>query len=96
MQVNLAQYWAGNNSLSISELKFYYYDSLDDEIEALYDDSLHVTLADGVTADMIDKLEDRTNTKDEVSGEYHPRRQILLREIENARKILEMCIRDRL
>lgn len=89
VQVNLAQYWAGNNSLSISELKFYYYDSLDDEIEALYDDSLHVTLADGVTADMIDKLEDRTNTKDEVSGEYHPRRQILLREIENARKILD-------
>ena len=37
------RYWAGNNSLSISELKFYYYDSLDDEIEALYDDSLHVT-----------------------------------------------------
>lgn len=89
VQVNLAQYWAGNNSVSIAEMKFYYYDSLDDEVEALYADSLHVTLADNVTKEMVDALEKRTNTKDEVSGEYHPRRDLLLREIENARNILE-------
>lgn len=89
VQVNLAQYWAGNNSVSISEMKFYYYDSLDDEVEALYADSLHVTLADNVTKEMIETLEKRANTKDEPSGEYHPRRDLLLREIENARNILE-------
>lgn len=89
VQVNLAQYWAGNNSVSIAEMKFYYYDSIDEEVEALYADALHVTLAEGVTKEQIDNLLERVNTKDEVSGEYHPRRDLLLREIENAKKIFE-------
>lgn len=89
IQVNLAQYWTGNNSVSIAEMKFYYYDSLDAEVEALYADSLHLTLAEGVTAEQINALKTRANTKDEASGEYHPRRELLLREIENAQNILE-------
>ena len=89
VQVNLAQYWAGNNSVSIAEMKFYYYDSLDAEVEALYADSLHLTLAEGVEEEQIKALETRANTKDEISGEYHPRRELLLRELENAQKILE-------
>lgn len=89
IQVNLAQYWTGNKSVSISEMKFYYYDSLDQEVEALYADALHLTLAEGVTKEKIDSLLERANTKDEVSNEYHPRRDLLLREIENAKKIFE-------
>lgn len=88
VQVNLAQYWVGNKSVSIAEMKFYYYDSLDEEVGALYADSLHLTLAEGVTKEQIKALEERANTKDEVSGEYHPRRELLLREIENAGRLL--------
>lgn len=89
VQVNMAQYWVGNNSVSISEMKFYHYDSIEDDVEALYADDMHVTLADGVTKEQLDALETRANTKDEVSGEYHPRRELLLREIENAKDILQ-------
>ena len=49
-------------------MKFYYYDSIDEEVEALYADALHVTLAEGVTKEQIDNLLERVNTKDEVSG----------------------------
>jgi hypothetical protein len=88
VQVNFAQYSASVNSISIAEMKFYYYDSIEDDIDQLYSDTLHIKLADGVTKEMIDALENRVNTTDSVSGEYHPRRDRLLKEIENARQLL--------
>lgn len=87
IQVNLANGIASGNN-TISELKFYYYDSLEDDINALYADDLHVTLKKEVTQETIDKLRERLNTQDEVSKEYHPKKSILETELETAEMIL--------
>lgn len=70
-------YW--NSPVSIAEIRFYAYDSLEDDILALYADDLHVTLRDDVDESTIEELQTRLDTPDEVSGELHPERQALQR-----------------
>lgn len=77
-----------NGRISIGEMKFYHYDSLEKEVSELYADDMHVSLADGITKETIDALETRANTPDSVSGEFHPKRDLVLRDIDNARKLL--------
>ncbi len=86
----------GNNyhNIIISEVNFYYYDSLEDDILALYADDLHTTLKSDVTAETIDGLQKRLDTKDEKSGEYHPEREMLQRELDNARGLLNSDFQD--
>lgn len=88
IQVNLANYAGLGSNNTISELKFYYYDSLEDDINALYADDLHVTLKKEVTQETIDTLRERLNTKDEVSKEFHPKKSVLETELETAEMIL--------
>ncbi len=80
----------GNNQrdIIISEVNFYYYDSLENDILALYGDDLHTTLKENVTEATIDALQKRLDTKDAKSGEYHPERAMLQRELDNARGLL--------
>ncbi len=80
----------GNNlrDIVISEVNFYYYDSLENDILALYADDLHTMLRPDVTQASIDALQKRLDTKDEKSGEYHPEREMLQRELDNARGLL--------
>ena len=80
----------GNNQrdIIISEVNFYYYDSLENDILALYGDDLHTTLKENVSEATIDALQKRLDTKDEKSGEYHPERAMLQRELNNARGLL--------
>lgn len=85
-------YW--NSPVSIAEIRFYAYDSLEDDILALYADDLHVTLRDDVDESTIEELQTRLDTPDEVSGELHPERQALQRELDNARGILETTLSD--
>lgn len=82
----LSKYGAG--ALTISELNFFAYDSLEDDVYALYTDDMHIALKEGVTETQIDALMERTDVKDPVSDEYHPKRDLLKSELENARKIL--------
>ncbi len=90
----LANYSAGGDN-ALREIKFYEYDSLEDEVAALFKDDLRVELQDGVNEDMIAALETRVNTKEEASGEYHPNRSVILKDLEYARKILnDTAIRD--
>ncbi len=84
----LANYQAGGNN-ALREIKFYQYDSLEDDIKAIYKDDLHLELQDGVTEETIKSLEERVNTKEEASGEYHPNRSALLKDLEYARQILQ-------
>ena len=63
-------YW--NSPVSIAELRFYAYDSLEDDILALYADNLHMTLEEDVDESTIQTLQTRLDTPDEVSGELHP------------------------
>lgn len=87
IQIGLARYLASGN-INVSEVYFYKFDTIEDEIAALYQDDLHVTLKPEVTQETIDALKTRLNTPDEVSGEYNPDKAIWERELENAEAIL--------
>jgi len=78
---------SGNNALR--EIKFYEYNSLEDEVAALFQDDLRVELKDNVTLKMIEALEARANVKDEVSSEYHPNKDIILKDLAYAKEILK-------
>ncbi len=90
IQIGLARYLASGN-INISEVYFYYYDTIVDDINALFTDDLHTTLADGVTQKTIDDLRTRVNTPDEVSGELNPDIEALERELSDAENILN-CV----
>ena len=79
----------GGGWQTISELMFYEYDSIEDDIKDLYVDPLRLKLKDDVTQEKINTLVDRVNTKDAGSNEYHPDRDTLLKELENAQKLFD-------
>jgi hypothetical protein len=93
-QVNPSVY--GGNKLSISELKFYDYDDVEADVENLFADELKLTLRQesqednilAVTQEEIDAIRVKLNTKDIVSGEYHPERDSLLEEVLIAEQLL--------
>ncbi|MDO5516708.1 MAG: dockerin type I domain-containing protein, partial [Clostridium sp.] len=78
---------AGGSWQTISELMFYEYDSIEDDIKELYTDSLRLEIKDNITQNDIDNLYERLNTKDSASDEYHPDREMLLKELDNAQKL---------
>ncbi len=86
-QFGLAKGLASGN-ITVTEVYFYYFDVLAEEIMALYADDLHTVLREGVTQETIDALRARVNTVDEVSGEYNPDRALLLEELKTAEAIL--------
>ena len=88
IQIGLSRYLA-SGTITVSEVYFYHYDTLMEEIMALYADDLHTILKEGVTQADIDRLRARINEPDPVSGELHPDRELLLRELENAENILK-------
>lgn len=81
-------------NIVVAEVNFYYYDSLEDDILALYGDDLHTMLKEGVTEETINDLQRRLDTKDARSGEYHPEREVLQRELDNAKGLLSNTLRD--
>ncbi|MCM1544299.1 MAG: M60 family metallopeptidase [Ruminococcus sp.] len=82
----LSKYSAG--VVTISEINFFKYDSLEDSVNALYADDMHITLKDNVTEDMISALEIRAAAKDPNFDEYHPKKQLLESELAYARELL--------
>jgi len=90
LQIGLARYLAGSayNLITVAEVYFYHYDTLRDEIMALYADDLHTILREGVTQETIDALRSKVNTPDEF-GEENPNKTLLLKELETAEKILK-------
>ncbi len=87
IQIGLARSVA-SGTIAVSEIYFYHYDPLEDEIMALYTDDLHTVLRSDVTKKTIEGLRARINTKEAESGEYHPDREMLLRELQTAEDIL--------
>ncbi len=76
-------------NVTIAEVRFYEYDSLENDILALYADDLHIMLREDVDEAAIDKLQKRLDTPDPVSKEYHPERSMLQKELDTARELLE-------
>ncbi len=87
IQIATAHSLASINNITISEVYFYNYDPLYDEIMALYTDDLHTVLKENVTQQTIDDLRARVNAPDEF-GEENFNKTALLRELETAEKIL--------
>lgn len=76
IQVNTHVYSTGH--VSISELKFYEYDSLEQEVKDLFKDDLRLELKETVTQTDIDRLVKKAKTMDPVSKEYHPNLRSIL------------------
>ncbi len=72
---------------NISELKFYEYDSIEDDVRNLFMDDLQVELKEDVTQEKITELKDRLNTPDKASGEYHPYKTVIERELKLAQDL---------
>ena len=88
VQVNFALGLAyGDGTISIAEMKFYQYDSLESDVSNLFEDDLLVKLKDNVTLDIINDLREKANTVDTISGEYHPYREAVLRELDYAEQL---------
>lgn len=79
----------GGNKQTMSEIRFYEYDSLADDIKNLYTDDLRLVLKDDVTQDTLDELANRLNTPDPISNEYHPDKSVLEAELEVAQKLFD-------
>ncbi|MDE6088559.1 MAG: M60 family metallopeptidase [Oscillospiraceae bacterium] len=84
IQIGISRYDA---PITIAETYFYHYDTLMDEVFALYIDDLHTVLREDVTQDTIDEMRVRINTPDEF-GNINPNKDTILRELETAEKIL--------
>lgn len=94
IQINTANYTASGNTV-MREIRIFEYDSLLDDVKALFQDDLRVELKENVNEEMIKALENRANTVDPVSKEYHPNREVVLSDLEYARKILnDTAIQD--
>ena len=88
IQFGLARYAAQGNQITVSEVYFYHYDTLLESIMNLYQDDLHTVLREDVTQETIDALRAQVNAPDEVSGELHPDKELLERELDTAEAIL--------
>ena len=89
VQVRLTTGYGPSSRISIAEMKFYYYDPIEHEVYDLFADDMHLSLKEGVTQESIDSLRARLEVKDEVSGELHPKKEILERELTTAEQILK-------
>ncbi|MFQ9511008.1 MAG: fibronectin type III domain-containing protein, partial [Lachnospiraceae bacterium] len=87
IQLGLARAVA-SGTITISEIYFYEYDTIKEEIMELYSDDLHTVLRKDVNQDTIDGLRTRLNTPDEYSGEYHFEKEALEKELQTAEYIL--------
>lgn len=72
---------------NISEIKFYEYDSIEKEVRDLFTDDLQVELKEGITQEKITELKDRLNIPDTASGEYHPYKTVIERELKLAQDL---------
>lgn len=89
IQIGVGRYGSSPRMVTIAEMRFYEYDSIEQDIMNLYGDSLHIALKENVTAQTIQTLQNRLNTKDSVSGEYHPEKDALQKELDTAKTLLE-------
>lgn len=80
-----ASQWAGAGDLSLSEIAFYQYDGLDEEIAALFDNDSHTQLRDGVNGEQIEALRARVQNQQA----YYVDRSVLLDELDNAQQLLD-------
>lgn len=85
--------WDGAGNITLSEIAFYEYDGLAEEIGDLFANDSHTALAYGVDEDAVEALRQRASDVDA----YYVDRSVLLDELDNAGQLLngeELLIRD--
>lgn len=73
---------------SISEIKFYEYDSLESDVDNLFADDLRLSLKENVDQKLVDELITRANTEDPINKEYHPNKDEILKNLQRAQDLL--------
>ena len=71
VNIQVGRRWYTSSRMTIAEMRFYKYDSLEDEVNALFKDQMHLELVDSVDQAKIDELQRRLDTTNE--GEYCPK-----------------------
>lgn len=87
VQFGLQVSYYSTHRIQVSEIRLYEYDSLADDIRALYTDDLYIALRDNVTEDDFVQLQERIDTK--INGDYHPEREALQKELDAAKQLFE-------
>lgn len=89
IQIGCARYLAGGsyNLITVTDTYFYHYDDIKELVMGLYADDLHTSLREEVTQQTIDELRAKINAPDEF-GVENPDKEVWLRELETAEKIL--------
>lgn len=87
VQFGLQVSYYGTHRIQVAELRLYEYDSLTDDIRALYTDDLYIALRNNVTEDDFIRLQERIDTK--INGDYHPDREALQKELDVAKQLFE-------
>ncbi len=89
IQIGLGRYQAtSDGTIAVSEVYFYDYDPLMEEIMGLYTDDLHTVLKKEVDQTTIDELRKKINTPEAISNECSPELDAMERELQTAEKIL--------
>lgn len=89
LQINLGLYLASGKTINVSEMRFYEYDSIEEDVNAVYTDDLHLTLRNDVDAAYLEALQTRLDTKDVIADELHPKYVQINEELAYAREILD-------
>ncbi len=77
----------GTHRIQVAEIRLYEYDSLADDIRALYTDDLYIALRENVAETDFAELQERIDTK--INGDYHPEREALQIELDMAKQLYE-------
>lgn len=73
--------------IDIAEMRFHGYDSIEDDVNALFTDEMHIQLADGVDEAKLQELDRRLNTPD-ADGNYYPYKTIVQLDLDFAKQLL--------
>ena len=87
LTIGLARYQTSSPSIQVAEVKFYKYDSLEDDIQNLYADDLHLSIRNQIQESDFEKLQTRLDTK--INDDYHPDREILQKELDEAKVLYQ-------
>ncbi|MDV4151299.1 M60 family metallopeptidase [Clostridium sp. AL.422] len=98
IQPNISVYPSvGTGTVSISEIKFYKYDSLQKDVDALFADDLKLSLNDDVTYEMVSELTNRAKTIDPINLEYHENQTEILNDLKRAEDLLnDVTLNDKI
>ncbi len=85
IQLGLQVSYYGTRRIQVAEVRLYEYDSLADDIRALYQDDLYLSLNKQVDESDFAALQTRIDTT--INGDYHPQRAALQAELDAARQL---------